>query len=421
MDTSQSVLKRLRLNEIDRLLATLSKDTQRTHEIVITFFSEMEDDARKIKIVLPIPATREMCLHAAEDVRSAFDELLERYRLRKESIRKRIEQIVDVYNVIGDRLDLLALGGSRRKPFMATKDKQVDGWAEASGMWLPFLQWQREEPGIALQNKLQALVKHQDEELKRWFQKRMLREATSHIKIARSTRPGVDMNVNVSRNPLLGSSLKLPAEIMATIYDSSSLETCVALRQVNKDWYVAFRNLERVMERKMQERNPWIKPGDPDLLTWADCVLVFAGRLRSGKWKTTEHPEDLSDLPEELVENRLVVGVELGLDEKLPANFSGMFDEPDHVYTGYGYNVDLWTLASSEQHIPSKERLCENVDGIVIRYGGIDITLDPSTTSGYVLEVHKGKTTIQVLWKTTLWLFSQLTSLTTSTLLRCKT
>lgn len=83
------------------------------------------------------------------------------------------------------------------------------------------------------------------------------------------------------------------------IYSMSSLESCVALREVNKAWYAAFQNSERAMQRKMKERNPGsdqktriCNPGQIACLYLQEDFEVANGKPRSGKWETTTCLED---------------------------------------------------------------------------------------------------------------------------------
>lgn len=407
MDTKPSDIDRLSGSEISDLISALKVNRHELDEQLFTLMEGMVADFRAIRVTLPVPASKEMCLDAARCLRIAFDDTTDSYRPKAESIKKQLEHIIEICFPIPERLHVLAEEEEDNMHNMHSLiDRQNLFCCEIEQNLALFFEVQTSQTSILLQNRLQELVKRQDEELRNWFMNGELEQAGSHLKVAKSARPDVAMDISVSRNPTPSSSLKLPFEIMVSIYELSNLETCVALREASKDWYVAFRNSERVMERKVQERNPWIKPGDTDLPTWADCVLVFAGRLRSEKWETIGNPGNVFHIPVEPVEVKAVVGVELQLNEKLPANFTNMFEEPDKVKVPNTYDtMDMsfktnpWALSRSKPLIIPKELVRENEEGLVIRYDGIEVTLDPSITYGDISRVCRQPTTIQVTLK----------------------
>lgn len=397
MNTKSIDIDRLDRDGIEVLLGELPADKEKTEEPIVDLLKGQQDDLKEIKFVLPVPASKELCLHAAKGLRMSFDEITKSYRLKSEPLQTQLEHIIEVYNLIWKRLDVLAeleQDDEQKMLIIFTKmvqEGEFNATKDALELLTGSLKFQAD---ILLQESLQNLVKAQDDELKRWFVQTEMGEVTSHMKISESTRPEVIVSSPTSRSPL-----KLPLEIMGLVYSLASLESCVALREVNKAWYLAFQNSETVMERKMKERNPWIQPGDPDLRNWADCVHVFAGRIKSGNWKSTRSIEDDLYVPYEPWVTKTVVGTPLRPDEKLPADFTGMFDPPERVRVigsmGNEYLVDPWTLASRKINT-LYEVVREDKEGLVLECQGIDITLDPSISSVDIVEVHLQERTIYV-------------------------
>lgn len=375
---------------------------------------EMAVDCKNVEFELPVPASRQECLNALEDLPLEFGEISGYYRRRSEPIQKQLRHNGDGLYAIGRGLDDLA-----EKTWDRTKKDAILGSARlmhssstdgTRNLIQTFLEELEKQTHLLLQLKLRELVKDQDEELRNWFFHKVQEQAGSHLQITQSTstRPGVFLDPPSSCLPET-----LPIEIMEMIFDLSSLEACVALREASKGWYAAFQNSERIMKRKMKQRNPWMKPGDPELQTWADCVLVFVGRLQSGKWE----PYDRDPMPAIRRASRpvtgqvtrTVVGVELELDERLPANFSDMLDNPDSVsvYTSAGkFLWSPWTHTCRPERNPPLEDVSEDEDGNVVSYDGIEITLDLSTTSSDVRRVHETEKAIQLtLEDHTMWIF----------------
>ena len=140
---------------------------------------------------------------------------------------------------------------------------------------------------VVLQSNLIRLVGKQDSETKAWFFKnnRYLAKCAAHVTRSHgSTPPRPIVFLQTPNLSIKRSDSGLPFELMTFVYSYSDLETCTNLREVSSGWFSAFRQLEPLLKEKMQKRNPWITPGDGDLITWADCVLVFVARLKNPKW-----------------------------------------------------------------------------------------------------------------------------------------
>ncbi|KAG5366033.1 hypothetical protein CJU89_0443 [Yarrowia sp. B02] len=206
------------------------------------------------------------------------------------------------------------------------------------------------------QSLLHQLVANQDSETRQWFFEQHLHHFSKHMPIADKTaRP----ELHVEQKKGNRTDRHLPLEIISLIYASADLETCVALRQVSSVWYSTFQALDTILAPKMRARNPWIEPGDADLSTWRDCVLVFVGRLKSGKWVAIDNIHKAKPVPGELADvNKVVVGFNIGQDEKLPANFTSMMGDLhckykpcEHLHFSVGgqdYIRNPWTLEVGE-------------------------------------------------------------------------
>lgn len=66
-------------------------------------------------------------------------------------------------------------------------------------------------------------------------------------------------------------------------------------------------------------------PGDGDLETWQDVVLVFVKRLESGLWTKTDILEK-AELKGNNKPKKFVIGKELKFGEKLPPSFVSLMD-----------------------------------------------------------------------------------------------
>lgn len=171
---------------------------------------------------------------------------------------------------------------------------------------------------------------------------------------------------------------------MSMVYSLSDLETCVSLREANSEWYRVFQQIKHLLKRKLKQRNPWMEPGDWDLQTWQDCVLVFVARL---KWPIAE-VLDFIPVPLKKEKRSTTLAVELRYNEQLPDNFTGMqpygsptcFVACDHFHAmnnhnGNRYVRDLWTFASCDEPSMYTEIVRVEGDATVIHSMDIEITV----------------------------------------------
>lgn len=315
----------------------------------------------------------------ARNMRKAFDEYMTTSLIDLDAIKESYELKLKMCKAALNRQGVLS--GKRLAPGSRTVSNSI--WQDAIDYLESELRVMDTFPRIKqllLQGNLMQLILNESEALRSWFWKGEMAEFHSHIKLAKSTLPLATIDFSASAV----APYKLPLEVMEMIYTFADLETCITLRQLNKRWYAAFQN-ERLMESKMRERSLWIKPGDPDLKTWADCVLVFASRLQSGKWVPfSDLDKDLEKLRgNQTVEKKILVGISHYLGEKLPADFKGMMDKREELglqKTVLGepeYFVDPWTYKVRRSGQPH-EVVRSDENGTVIRFEGVEITLDPS-------------------------------------------
>lgn len=380
MDTKTEDIGQFGQEQLGKLLTALAEDTKKLEKQIGPFFQHLQANVNDIQPVVSTPSKEEYA-SVAKQFRESFEKLMERHDLEYLSLLDQLQRIVNVYGHVWRRYDAVIEETPKAERMFVEFERALRGPRsdDAQGLLDKFVVDYQRQRAVLLQTGLQKLVEGQDEELKRWFWKQEMSGFGGHVRPASSTRP----DVKLSSSGGDGRSVEIPADIMGLIFAATDIATCVELREVSKDWHSAFNDSEGVMERKLRERNPWIKPGDSDLQSWADCLLVFVRRLQSGKWSTTT-AKDMPKIkvPALPVKRMTVVGEELELDEKLPSNFSGIFDKPDQLsvrtrWHGTEYHIDPWTRRSRKAYI-SHTVLREDEQGTVISFEGTEITLDPS-------------------------------------------
>lgn len=358
------------------LLTTFNDETKALEKRTELFFQQFAEEANSRQPVVSASLSKAECVSAAKEFRESFQRFPDRRDPEYQSLLKQFQHLFTVYDHVWRRDDVLL--EEMPVAVQITRELYINGPHRAGIRALEnsFFTNEGTQRVALLQAGLQKLVEGQDEVMKRWFWRQELRGFGGHVRVVGSIRPALDLRPGFE-------CLKIPADIILLIFAATDIETCVKLREVSRDWYVAFHDSEGLFERKLRERNPWIKPGDPDLQTWADCVLVFVKRLQSGKWETTT-AQDLSNIqvPVQPIVQRTVVGSELQLDEKLPSNFSGMFDKPEQLHVrsklhGGDYHVDPWTRHCQKAFTPHTI-LREDEKGTVVSFEGVEITLHPA-------------------------------------------
>ncbi|KAG5368535.1 hypothetical protein CJU90_0740 [Yarrowia sp. C11] len=246
-------------------------------------------------------------------------------------------------------------------------------------------------------------MRGQSEELKDWLETSFLKKFTEHMVMVEKTNLGVELEPEVLRAP---SRRHIPSEIVALILSFAEIETAVTLRELNTQWYSMFHTLEPVWKAKMNDRNPWIVPGDGDLKTWKDVALVFGKRLLSSKWQTTEDIDNV-EVTGTQIPKRTIVGRELHFGQKLPASFVSMADNTtcrtlvcEHMHflvPGEShYSMDPWTLETHDEH-ERFQILSMEAEETVVEVDGIKVTIPTYLfDQGEVADVSVGRSTVYV-------------------------
>lgn len=236
----------------------------------------------------------------------------------RQSIFARLNRSVDILGKIMRTLDRMyeedQLSGQGNRCFFMYNDSKND--LDACSKVLRESAEELRRYRLALQQAcIHKLLSRQTKEIKNHFFDKLLSAFAKDVLLPTDIRPSV--TVNLKRTSV---AISIPLEIASMVYSFADLESCVALREVSSEWYSSFQHMDHVLSKKLKQRNPWMQPGDSDLKTWRDCVLVFVARL---KWPTIDNLDDIK-VPTKYESRAAVLAVELGLNEKLPENFVSM-------------------------------------------------------------------------------------------------
>ncbi|KAG5355417.1 hypothetical protein CJU90_4467 [Yarrowia sp. C11] len=233
-----------------------------------------------------------------------------------------------------------------------------------------------------VQTVFHDMIGSQTEEIRDWCLKTKYASVfTQHMVTVEKPNAGVQLEPEVPRAP---SRCHMPSEIMELIYSYAEVEAAVTLREVNTHWYSMFHTLDALLKSKMNERNPWIVPGDGDLKTWQDVALVFAKRLQSSKWEATDDIDSV-EVTGTQIPKRTVVARELKFGEKLPSSFINMSDSPSchsslseriHLTAlgGIHFSMDPLTLETRDDNDRMKI-LSQDAEETVLEVDGVKITV----------------------------------------------
>lgn len=142
-------------------------------------------------------------------------------------------------------------------------------------------------------------------------------------------------------------------------------------------------------------RNPWMEPGDPDLETWADCMLVFGRRVKSDKWKLVSELENIPT-PELPPKYKTVLEFKVDNEDVSQGILQGML--PDRDVDGELHSEKEYLLRSSSRRSKHEVVYVGN-DATVIKHNEVEIVLAPNIRPDDVAFVQHGETTIKVFLK----------------------
>ncbi|KAG5358542.1 hypothetical protein CJU89_5143 [Yarrowia sp. B02] len=407
MDTTQESDK-----QWDDLKETIQTEWQKCMEsgdyiytLVHRYCDILDIEQEGIKLDVPVPATKEdiasavanlatQCRHITSRMKPIYESFIDRVKLQVASV-KRFQLLLKPQEFEGAKQQYLV--------------GILFGSADKLGKWEGLMKevernWDSTED-VLFQGGLQLIVKDQDAKTQKEFFAEYQSSFGGHIHEVVSTKPEVSFDDSASVAP---ETRFLPAEIISHIYAAADLETCVALREVSTRWYTVFQESECLLRAKLRRRNPWMKPGDPELKTWHDCVLVFVGRLRSGKWMTTDTLDKIKITKKNAL-RKTVVGMELGVDQKLPGDFVSIMDDCgcdiaacEHLHFREGqreYITDPWTH-ESRRYDDLYDDVSPQGDGSlrVLDFSGTQVTFP-----GWVLDsdesiadIHIGRSIVSV-------------------------
>lgn len=330
---------------------------------VDTFENELRVFLEDTTPKLTIPASKEDCLQKVRLLVSVIEQTRETWQTMK-------VKVVECLQSQHDRIEDISYTwrGSYASQVYGENYRRLKSINDDLILHLEDLQTRKTDLvyfyGAASETFVQTcmfnMMQGQEEDVKEWFEDEVMSQFGKHVKVAKPEKnEGVELDVDV---PRASPKRHVPSEIVSLIYSSADLETCVALREINSQWYSVFHNLDELWKTKMGERNPWMMPGDGDLETWQDVVLVFVKRLTSDLWKRngTSTSNDNMDVTGANNDNprKTVVAKELKYGEKFPSTFVPLTDssacdsgtcEHMHVlgiHTQRKYLMDLWTMES---------------------------------------------------------------------------
>lgn len=384
--------------ELDELLKYVKGPLQKDRDDLI---SEIHDFRHKRKRLLleavpeiPNPATHEDVHTGVETFQKAFKKVEAELQASQESMLDRCYFQIDFRELCVERHQ------RQRGCYEGEKKKLLTRLAHYFNKWkcmgdreLGVLNDQSKGFSKLGQIGLHRLVKRQSSELRQWFYDEYLSQYGSHLTKVSGVRPQAIINPN--RRPC--PSTHLPLEVMSIIFCFAPVESCINLREVNSSWYSAFYESHQEMKwrAKLMNRNPWMRPGDPDLKTWADCMLVFGRRVKSDKWKLVNELENIPT-PELPPKYKTVVEFKVDGEDVSQGILQGMLPDRD---VDCELHSEKKYLLSSNQKRPTHEVVYVGNDATVIKHNEVEIVLAPNIRPDDIGFVQHGETTIKVFLK----------------------
>lgn len=298
------------------------------HELLKEECKRIADLFRK-ELELEVPknldssASKEECLSGALNLWKKQEEITARLSDDRKSLRSRYTLLLEQAKALLDAVD----GPSRKRKKRDQEFYPLYEIREAMERILWVYDWDTEyHQAIGSQDDARVQILIQDmmmkgrrsQEIRDYVLTEHCPVLKSFVKKKKERQQRVQIDEKVKRVP---SNALLTPELASMVFSHCSLETCVQLRQVDVSWYTAFQTCEEVLETKMKQRSPWMKPGG-DVYSWADCVLVFVKRLSKWKKMKSTSADMLMEREQSALKN--VVARELHHGEKIPGDFVGL-------------------------------------------------------------------------------------------------
>lgn len=302
------------------------------------------------EIQLESSISKNKCLEECNAFLEQCDTILKKHEPSRTSLRARKKTQVDALNEIikdSEKLSKTAL-------------KPLTSHQATERVYQPLHIFQNESLGSVdselLQLGLLRILKPVSHE-SREHVLNSVQEGTLHLNGTVPEKPTVKFTAKKS----IPNSTTIPIEVATMILSNCTLESCVALRQVNTTWYEAFNSSDKILKEILLKRCPWIYP-EGDMTSWADCALVFVSRLRSKKWKAVKHLSNLGfKLPHQTLPKTVIANLteqEVGMktiDIHNSFNFNG--DPQKITETG---SEQILEYRNQTFTLPSNSRLPTN-------------------------------------------------------------
>lgn len=317
---------------------------------------------KKKRPSLPVPCSEERCQEAVSNARHFFDVFLKedltpaQERLHDDlksflvGFRKLNELVESLWKTVGAQPLVPVMQELRDRKRVSACGERLDDLEMLLMIMEDDLATDYE---IVFQSELKKMISKQSETFKSWFwadvgfSKHLKNRVTERPRVALSDGSTCNSNTeNPQKTP--GNSRILPLEIQTIIYSLvDDLETFVELRQVNSAWYIQFQLSEGTLKLFMEERNPWIEPGDGDLASWQDCALVFVTRLK--RWTPVSTLDDIRVPGEPVPKTKTVLAMPLNALERLPDGFTPLVEH--HAYCEDFSCEHFHSLSSYKIHV----------------------------------------------------------------------
>lgn len=348
---------------------------------------------QRLEPVLPVPASR-------QDVSDAREKLLKDYEEFMKTFRKCSYQLCDEIGNLSDRIVALILEAQPHRQFTLLASDMDNANHSISQLRRIIESEVQSADDRFVQSVYLRMIEGQETQLRDWFEKEYLDEFSSHLALVRTDfKHMVELRKDVERP---SDTRYIPSEIISLIFSFSDLENCVVMRQVCSQWFSVFNDDESLWKTKMKQRNPLMTPGNGDLQSWQDCVLVFAARVQNDRWKTII--DDVEKQNTAIPLQNTVVARHLKKGQLLPSNFASLtapsvtnsLQEYAFLTGQQRKGVNPWTGDIVDTPITHKI-ISSDSEEMLVKYNGVSFTLPASTP---IRSVRTNRTTIIVQTET---------------------
>lgn len=335
MDPATEETSSLRLRELTGRLDYLEVEKRELYRAYKSLYERFLQKIESVLPILPSDASIHDCHEAVKRFCQRCPTMVEELIMLRQLMKRQKDEYCTTWHILdNEQTDTLTFPDWRKLQSHKSHVQVIEESFESESMGGMDYQ--------VMQYYVHRLLKDQSEEARR-FVLGKYNPFCTRLQARHKPQPEVSLGKH-------GRSV----EVAHMIFSYCDLESCVALRQVSRQWYHSFQQFRSTLRNKLLERAPWFYN---DGISWPDCVLIFVKRRRwdfSGQKKV------------DYVAPKKLVAIELQQGDTITSDFKALSFPTKPVKTTLSNSVIVLPPGTVIQHTKTFSHYI-----LVVTYGGV--------------------------------------------------